>query len=178
MGVENYADVRVGYNDNELVVDLRIIDRQIWYEKESPSIQDLIDWDAVTLLLSTSSDPGSQLTSNEYKFIAQLNTWEDRVDYQAVYQGNASLWLLSDMLFTSDAYGSWQPDGGPNDNQKEDFHGFIRPHDRITFPTKGVCLYSKDVHARLNRNNVFLIEKPRDQLPVTQPPRPSWLFFQ
>jgi len=148
---ENYADVRVGYNATDLVIDVRIIDQQIWYDKESPSIDDLTEWDAVTLLISTSTTPGGVLTTNEYKIVAQLSHWQDRVDYQAVYQGNNVYWTSSNLSFTSEAAGYWQQEGGPNDNQEEDFGWMVR----LTIPFENLG-YSTPPHDALWRLGMVL----------------------
>jgi hypothetical protein len=48
--IENYADVRVGYNDSHLFAELAIFDRRLWYDL-SPTPDDLTNWDAVSLYL-------------------------------------------------------------------------------------------------------------------------------
>lgn len=89
--VENYADVRVGYNADGLMVDINIFDRYLWYDKVLP-VENLTEWDTVTLFLSVSPNPGNVPTPTEYKFVAQLNHWEDRDDYQTFYRGNGAGW--------------------------------------------------------------------------------------
>ena len=98
---ENYSDVRVGYSDTELIVQLNSIDRLLWYDTLSPSASDLTEWDAATLYLSTESVPGDALSAQEYKFVAQLNNSQSRENYQAVYQGNGAGWNLVNIPFTT-----------------------------------------------------------------------------
>ncbi len=83
---ENYADVRVGYNRDKLVVNVAAFDRRLWYDT-SPSATDLTAWDAVTIYLSLDSGPGSTLDANAYRFVGQLTWWEDpRTQWQAAYR--------------------------------------------------------------------------------------------
>ena len=164
METENYSDVRVGYNDTELVIDLRIIDRQIWYDK-SPSIQELTDWDAVTLLLSTSSVPSSQLTSNEFKFVSQLTqdkNFPPRENYQAFYQGQDGKWNLVDLLITTEAKGEWIQGGGPNINNIPDY-GWMNRF-KVPFESLG---YSNPPHNAVWRLAVVLHD--RDDEPPNPP---------
>lgn len=97
---ENYADVRVGYNNTELYVYTSSFDRRIWYDT-SPSTNDLAQWDAVTLYLSTTGPNGSQPVATSHRFDAQLSDWQPRANYQATYQGNGSSWVLTSTPFTS-----------------------------------------------------------------------------
>ena len=83
---ENYADVRVGYNRDKLVVNVAAFDRRLWYDT-SPSATDLTAWDAVTVYLSLDSGPGSTLGANAYRFVGQLKWWENpRTQWQAAYR--------------------------------------------------------------------------------------------
>jgi hypothetical protein len=96
----NYADVRVGYDDDELHLTLHVIDRRLWYDA-SPTLADLADWDAVTLYLHLDGNTGNVPTSNSYRFVTQVNWWEARTDYQAVYRGNGSGWVATSIPFTT-----------------------------------------------------------------------------
>jgi len=97
---ENYADIRVGYGDEALLVDLRIADRRVWYDTE-PAPANLENWDAVTLYIYTQSDPGEHIDSRAYRFVVQYNWWEDRLIYRASYQGSPSGWVSSTTPFTT-----------------------------------------------------------------------------
>ncbi|HIE57763.1 MAG TPA: DNRLRE domain-containing protein [Anaerolineales bacterium] len=98
--VENYADVRVGYNADQLEVDINIFDRYLWYDTD-PSVDTLTEWDAITLFLSASDLPGDVPTPTEYKLVAQLNHWQDRQAYQAFYQGNGETWSQVSLPITT-----------------------------------------------------------------------------
>ncbi len=92
---QNYADIRVGYNENQLYVYLAVFDRHLWYD-ENPTPQTLTQWDAVTLLLDTSG--GSTLSAASWRFVAQLYG-EPSAERRAVYQGSASGWQATSIPF-------------------------------------------------------------------------------
>lgn len=87
---QNYADVRIGYNDRELFVYVAVFDRRIWYDR-TPQANDLAAWDALTLYLDTAT--GDTLTANSYKFVAQFSG-EGSAAYQAAYRGSGGAWSL------------------------------------------------------------------------------------
>ncbi len=109
----NYADIRVGYNNDEIFIQLEIFDRRLWYD-ENPSIVNLTNWDSVVLYLNTKGNQGSNLDENSYKFVAQLNWWEERTNFQTVYRGSPVGWLPSSIQF--DARTGWRGDAPNNDN--------------------------------------------------------------
>lgn len=109
---ENYADVRVGYNDSALYVYVAVIDRLLWQDT-SPSAGDLTAWDAVTLLLSTSDQPGSRPGPNDYRFVAQFGACGSSCSqYQTAYRGNGAGWSPAGPSFN--AYTTYRGTGGPN----------------------------------------------------------------
>jgi len=97
--LDNYVDVRVGYNDEHLRFHVAVIDRYLWYDT-SPG-PDLTDWDAVTIYLDVDDQGGTAPSANDYRFAAQLNWWEDRADYQAAWRGDGSGWSPSNVSFTT-----------------------------------------------------------------------------
>jgi hypothetical protein len=99
---QNYADIRVGYNANELYVYLAVFDRHLWYD-ENPTPQTLTHWDAVTLLLDTSGgSPGGAsfcpYSPTCWRFVAQLYG-EPSSARRAVYRGGASGWQAVSVPF-------------------------------------------------------------------------------
>lgn len=94
---QNYTDIRVGYNAQEIYVHLAITDRYLWFN-EFPTTQTLTDWDAVSLYLDTSG--GSSLSSSSWRIVAQLSR-DPGVQYHAVYRGSPSGWQLSNVPITT-----------------------------------------------------------------------------
>jgi hypothetical protein len=113
---QNYADVRLGYNNSELCIYLSIFDRLTWYD-DTPSAADLTNWDAVTLLLDRDGNMGNVPDTHSYRFTGQLRWWENTAIYRAAYQGAGSGWSASDAAFTADS--TWVSYNVPNDNQDD-----------------------------------------------------------
>ena len=88
---DNSTDVRVGYNDERLRVRVAIVDRLLWYDP-TPAEADLDAWDTISLYLDVNGNGGASPASDDYRFVAQLNWWEARDNFQAVYRGNESAW--------------------------------------------------------------------------------------
>lgn len=97
----NYADARLIYDDDQLVVTLHIFDRHTWYDT-SPTTNLLTEWDAVTLYLDLDGNTSSAPDNDSYRFVAQLNNPpQPRDNYQAAYQGNGSGWVQASIPFAS-----------------------------------------------------------------------------
>ena len=171
--VDNYADVRVGYNDDELMVDINIFDRYLWYDLD-PTVDTLTEWDAVTLFLSVVPNPGEVPTSTEYKLVAQLNHWQDRQSYQAFYQGNGIGWSQVSIPITTTK--DWRGDGF---NDQEDDKGwgmrYEIPFSALGFPTPphdaiwrmGVLLHDRDDAANTPIEDKFWPETFQPSAPDT-----------
>ncbi len=112
---DNYADVRVGYNDDVLVIELSIFDRWLWYD-ETPSPEELTEWDAVTLYLSLNNDFQESLTFNDYQFIAQFDPSNVAEQYLTAYRGGDTGWEPIQQPFSS--FVGWRGEGY-NDKNKE-----------------------------------------------------------
>ncbi len=112
---ENHVDVRVGYNESKLLVNVAIFDRRLWYD-QIPSATDLTNWDAVSLYLNLRGNTGERPQEDTYRFDGQLNWWESRENYQAAYQGDGLGWLVSDASFS--AVSGWRGNA-PNDDQDD-----------------------------------------------------------
>ena len=128
---DNYADVRIGYNDTELYVNIAIFDRLLWYNT-NPSPASLPDWDATTLFINLNGDIGSSPGTSAYKFDSQLNWWEARDRWQASYRGNGSGWSSVSIPFT--AASGWRGNA-PNDNT--DDRGWTMTY-RLPFTSLGL----------------------------------------
>jgi hypothetical protein len=112
---QNYADVRVAYTNQELWISLEVFDQWLWEDDSaSRTAASLEQWDAATLVIDTSSTPGSAPATSAYRFVGELSWWRPRTDYQAAYQGTGTAWALSlTTPFTTDA--GWRG-SAPNDN--------------------------------------------------------------
>jgi hypothetical protein len=106
--VDNYADVRIGYNPDKLWVRVSVIDRRLWYDPR-PSLEDLTEWDAVSLYL--------KLDENAYRFDAQLNWWEARDKFQAGYQASGDGWTYLTIPFETRS--RWWGFPQPNDERDD-----------------------------------------------------------
>ncbi|HSJ53960.1 MAG TPA: DNRLRE domain-containing protein [Anaerolineae bacterium] len=109
---ENYADVRVTYNDTQLFFHIATFDRRLWYD-QSPSAGDLTDWDAVTLYLDRGGNTSSEPDATAYRFEGQLVWWEARDIYQAAYQGDGGTWVPATIDFETRS--GWRGDQPNND---------------------------------------------------------------
>jgi hypothetical protein len=115
---DNYTDVRVGYNTQELYVHVAIFDRLLWYDP-SPSPADLMSFDSVALYLNRTGNIGAAPTNAAYRFDTQLNDQEPRADWQATYRGNGSGWAAAALPFTTVTGIFWNTgdEGGINNGQ-------------------------------------------------------------
>ncbi len=127
-----YTDVRVGYNDTELYINLAIFDRLLWYDP-SPDPASLTEWDAATLYLSLDGPSGNALSERSYRLDGQLTWWEDpRTRWQAAYRGGPSGWSAAQCSFTTKA--GWRGDA-PNNGQED--RGWVLTF-RVPFASLGL----------------------------------------
>jgi len=96
---DNYADVRVGYNDEYLRVNITAFDRYLWYDTTPGS--DLDEWDAATLYLDLEEDGGGAPATDDYRLVAQINWWEVRSNYQKAFRGDGNHWMVASTAFTT-----------------------------------------------------------------------------
>src|SRR6266536_3363304 len=111
---DNYIDVRVGYNNSELYLDLHIVDRYLWYDPNAKA-PNLATGDTATVYLSTAQNGSNAPDQHAYKFVAQVDWYQPRTYYQQAYRGNGSTWVVSPIAFT--AVSGWR---GTGFNGKED----------------------------------------------------------
>ncbi|MFC1997195.1 DNRLRE domain-containing protein [Chloroflexota bacterium] len=96
----NYVDVRVYYYDGYLKLVVHIIDRLLWYDRTATT-DDLADWDAVSVYLDLDGKNGGAPSENSFRFISQLNWFEDDSEWQAAYRGDGNDWSLDPIAFTT-----------------------------------------------------------------------------
>jgi hypothetical protein len=129
---DNYADVRVGYNSQELWVHVAIFDRRLWYDG-APSPTTLTAWDATSLFVNLNGNIGNSPGDKAYRFDGELNWWENRADYQASYRGNGSGWSLASIPFSTET--GWISLNMPGDDN--DDRGWIITY-HIPFASLGL----------------------------------------
>ena len=105
---DNYTDVRMGYNNSELYIDLHIVDRYLWYDPNAKA-PDLTKGDTATVYLDTSQNGNSAPGQYSYKFVAQVDWYQPRTYYQQAYKGNGSSWVASSIPFTT--VSGWRGNG-------------------------------------------------------------------
>lgn len=128
---ENYAQVRLGFNQQELSINLAAFDRQQWYDS-TPTPGALTEWDAVTLYLSI--DDGSI-----YRMVGQFNNGESRDSYQVIHRKQGSSWSPVSIPFSTST--SWRGTA-PNDNSDED-RGWVITF-KIPFSSLGLSTRPRD----------------------------------
>ncbi|CAG0937089.1 hypothetical protein TFLX_05995 [Thermoflexales bacterium] len=133
---ENYADVRIGYNNTELYVGVLIFDRRFWYD-ESPTVATLTDYDAVTLYLDKDGNSGSAPDSNSYRLVGQLNNGEPRSDWQAAWRGTGTQWANAAASFTTAIDSAWENGETGGFNNHQDNRGWFIEY-RIPFTSLGL----------------------------------------
>lgn len=109
---DNYTDVRIGYNDRELVIYTATFDRRLWYDPANPPAS-MTEWDALTLYLDLDGSVGNSPDGNSYLVQRQLNRSEPDASYQAVYRGAGGEWQQADVAITTNA--GWRGNS-PNDD--------------------------------------------------------------
>lgn len=87
----NSADVRVGYNSQELRLRLASIDRLLWFD-QTPSAPELTQWDAASFYIDLDGNAGEVPDSSSYRIVIQLSPSAQDSAYWRVYQGNGSGW--------------------------------------------------------------------------------------
>jgi hypothetical protein len=98
---DNFIDVRLGYNDDDLYINLAVYDRYLWYDT-SPSPENFSNWDSVSVFIKPGGNSGDSVDQDSFRFDAMLNWWENSRDaFQAAYQGNGVSWELSGISFTT-----------------------------------------------------------------------------
>src|ERR1051326_4455024 len=111
---DNYVDVRVGYNNSELYIDLHIVDRYDWYDPNAKA-PNLAIGDTATVYLNTTQNGNGAPDQSSYKFVSQVSWYQTRTHYMQAYHGNGSTWVASNIGFN--AVSGWR---GTGFNGKED----------------------------------------------------------
>ena len=112
---DNYADVRIAYDNTMLYISVMVVDYYLWYDTDPGD--DLSQWDAVTIYLDTEGDGGNMPTAGDYCLTSGLRWWEDNKFYQRAARGDGNGWIASNVPFTSTASARW---GGTGYNDNSD----------------------------------------------------------
>ena len=110
--IDNYADVRIGHTSQFLYIRLGVFDRLLWYDTQ-PSSETLQFWDAIELNIKVNTIGSNSIDQYTYRFVGQLNWWEDRDQWQTSYQGNGIGWDEKALSFSTTS--GWRGNA-PNDN--------------------------------------------------------------
>lgn len=96
-----YVDVRVGYNNSELYVDLRIIDRYLWYDtnKQAPNLD---TGDNASVYLNAENN--GALAATAYKFQTAVSGPQQWNSYSKTYIKSGPNWAAVNVPFS---YNYW-----------------------------------------------------------------------
>jgi len=108
---QNYADVRVGYDDQELYLYFAVFDRRLWYN-QSPGSPDLISWDTMRVSIDTTPET-NVLDETVFRLTAQLNPGGTQTAYQKGEQGTGTNFTITQLQFTT--LPGWRGDALNND---------------------------------------------------------------
>ncbi len=131
---ENYADVRVGYDSQQLVLNVASFDRRLWYDT-TPSPGDLNAWDAATLYLSLDGGAGAALGPKAYRLVGQLNWWEEpRTQWQTAFRYDGTAWASVNLPSTTSS--GWRGDAPNSDEDDRGWNlSFIVPFSSLGLPS-------------------------------------------
>jgi hypothetical protein len=116
---QNYADVRVAYTAEEMVVYVNIEDYYIWYDTEATSTSDLTRYDAVAVYLDTAHDQAASPYPDDYLFLSGLCLYGcgDGSNHRRQARGTGTDWDTTwNGSWTDGAWASWWCNPGPNGN--------------------------------------------------------------
>ena len=98
----NYADVRIAYDDQAIVVILHVFDRRVSYDDQANGGSDLTEFDSVSLYLDTQGDLAAPLAAGSRRFDAAISWWEPRDGYQRAYTWGGSGWKAATAAFETE----------------------------------------------------------------------------
>ncbi len=99
----NHSNVRLTYNDDELIIWVHTFDRFLWFNP-SPQGSELKSWDAISLYLNLGGNVGNAPTHSAYHFVAQFTpSTRARASYQLAFQGNGVNWSPAPITFATES---------------------------------------------------------------------------
>jgi len=122
---DNYVDVRVAYDDDELLIRFTVIDLFLWYPEAAQLPADLTQWDAVDVLLDTSADSTAIPQADDYRFrvAMRLSYVSNQEAYWDDARGDGSGWDSSwtpGSMWHNETWPAWYFDPGVNQNNGYD----------------------------------------------------------
>jgi len=116
--IDNYTDVRVGYNQTSLFIRTGTFDRKLWFDLQ-PTPSTFTNWDTISLVIDTNGNPGSQPSSTSYRLVTELNinAGSDNPSYKASYTGNGSGWTSASIAFHANP--GWRGEGYNEDTAED-----------------------------------------------------------
>jgi hypothetical protein len=99
----NYADVRIAYDDEALVVMMHVFDRRVSYDPTASTGSDLSQFDSVTLYLDAHTDLSAPLGAGTRRFDAAVNFFEARTNYQQAYAWQVGAWKPAAIDFKTES---------------------------------------------------------------------------
>lgn len=115
---DNYADVRIGYTNDELRIVTTVIDRLHYYNDDlANAAVNLENYDAVTVLLDIEQPDATNVPDTSYRFVGGLNAYlfQDDQLWTAAYKGNGTGWEPIPVPFTLNS--GWEGGGEPNSGE-------------------------------------------------------------
>lgn len=153
---QNYADVRVAYTAEELVIYVNIEDYYIWYDKDATSTSDLTQYDAVAVYLDTVHDRAASPQPDDYLLLSGLRLYEHKPNYRREARGTGAGWDFAwPGDWTDGTWASWFVNPGVNDDHWDygwwtyihvpwSTLGFSGPPAQGTLWGLGLLLYDRD----------------------------------
>lgn len=159
----NFANVRMAYNNDELVVALHIFDRRVTYDEGATGSSDLRPWDAVSLYLDTQGSMNAPLGNGSYRFDAQFSHWQERTKYQRALRWQDGAWQSAGTALRTEAGFR----GYPND--QEDDRGWL-----VTFTLPFAGLGTATPTQEVTRWRMALVLHDRDDVAANPLPDQRW----
>lgn len=159
----NYADVRIAYDDEALVLILHIFDRRTWYDASAGPGSDLLQFDSVSLYLDAQNDLNAPLGAGSRRFDAALSFWQPRTSYQRAYTWEGGAWQPAGLDFRTESGFRAEL------NDEEDDRGWSI---RFRVPFAGLGLAAAPAQGSVLRMALFLHD--RDALSAGVLPDQRW----
>lgn len=121
---QNYADVRVAYTAEELVIYINAEDYYLWCNEEATPASDLTRYDSVAVYLDTNHDGATAPQSDDYYFLSGLCVYGcgDGSNHRREGRGTGTRWDTEWHAHWNDGTSaSWWCNPGRNDNSCIDF---------------------------------------------------------